>query len=306
MNADIRMVGRHLRARVHTGLHADRGPRCHDSREATEGAYSQLPAWTHRDQWLYLVTMAVVWFPTLIHRQVSVTRLLEFAALVAADAKDDSGRETRRVYSSLATAMGRSEETVRVCWRALERLGLAVQVEESKYFSKDRRLAIWREHCSKQRGHTPEYALVVPQAFAQAMVTGEHPADLLAQESFDDVDALLAAGATKRTMTPYQRLRTALSRLRNAAPIQLLPAASGTADSTQEGPAAAPSTAAPQTASTAAEQPVDKPGEVVHSNPFEGLRNVDILALPLGPARSAFPSGLPQVELVPHGVKSTA
>lgn len=306
-NADIRMIGRHLRARLHTGLLRDRGPRCHDPREATEGAYSQLPAWTHRDQWLYLVQMAVtVWFTVLIHRQVSATMLLAFAARVSAEAKDESGRDARRVYSELAIDLGCSEETVRVCWRALEKLGLAVQVEESKYFSRERRLAIWREYRSKQRGHTPEYALVVPQAFAQALVTGEHPADLLAQDSFGDVDDLQAAGATKRSMTPHQRLRTALSRLRNAAPIQLLApaptAAQSPAGAAQESVPAAAVVADVQTA----ERPVDKSDEVVHRNPFEGLKNVDILALPLGPPSRLCGAGLPQVALVPHGVKSTA
>lgn len=301
-NADVRMVGRHLRARLHTGLLRDRGPRCHDPREATEGAYSQLPAWTHRDQWLFLVEMVVsVWFP-LVRGKVAANTLLKFAARVAAEAKDDNGRDARRVYIELAIDMGCSEETVRLCWRALERMGLAVQVEESKYFSRERRLAIWREHRSKQRGHTPEYALVVPKAFAQALVTGEHPADLLAEDSFGDVDAFLAAGATKRSMTPHQRLRTALSRLRNAAPIQLLePAQTASRQPVME--AQAP-TAGP--VAQVDERPVDKSGEVVHRSPFAGLKNVDILALPLGPRSRTCSAGLPQVAVVPHGVKSTA
>jgi hypothetical protein len=69
--ADVRVVGRQLRAKAHRALARDRGKRRTIEREATPGAYAALPAWTHRDQWLALVeAAAVVWFPEQIHRKV--------------------------------------------------------------------------------------------------------------------------------------------------------------------------------------------------------------------------------------------
>ncbi|MET7284206.1 hypothetical protein ABZS29_38590, partial [Kribbella sp. NPDC005582] len=92
-HADVRVVGRQLRAKAHRALARDRGERRTIEREAVPGAYANLPAWTHRDQWLSLVEIAAeAWFPEQIHRQVRIATLLKFAALVAAHADDATGR----------------------------------------------------------------------------------------------------------------------------------------------------------------------------------------------------------------------
>jgi hypothetical protein len=299
-HADVRIVGRQVRGKVHR-MRRDRGKRCTVEREVPEGAYSQLPAWTHRDQWLYLVQMTIaVWFPEQIHRQVRVATLLKFAALVAAEADDDNGRNCWRVYTELAKDMGVTVETVRVCWRALERLGLAVQVAQSVAFSYDERMRIWRLERSKQRGHTPVYALVVPAAYARALTTGEHPGDLLAQAA--------AHGAREdapapKPAAPFQKLSAALSKLRSTVPgpstpttVQPLPVPADGAGEALHAPAL------PQTVKGAVDKSVDN----AQPHPFKKLKNVDILGLPRSGPRCTLSAALALVSVPDHDVKSTA
>ena len=290
-SADVRMVGRQVRAKAHQALYRDRGPRCTVEREATEGAHSQLPIWSHRDQWLYLVQLAITaWFPEQIHRKVRVATLLKFAALIAAFADDQTGRNCWRVYPQLAQDMGVTVETVRKCWRALERIGLAVQVEESVVFGYDERMRIWRLERSKQRGMTPVYALVVPAAYAQALSTGEHPADLLAQEPAGE-NAVTGEEPAK-SLSPIQKLSAALSQLRSTNPAQ-----------EPSGAAADSSTPSPSDEQGGPHKP---PVDNSRRNPFMKLENVDILGLPRSGPRCTFGAALSLVALVPHGVKSTA
>jgi hypothetical protein len=286
-SVDIRMAGRQVRAKQHV-LNRDRGIRTTVDPEVAEGAYAQLPAWSHREQHLTLVQMAATaWFPEQIHRQVSAVTLQKFAVVVAGRADDATGRNCYRPYSQVAIDMGVSEETVRACWRALERLGLAVQVQASVCFPYDERMRIWRLERSKQRGLTPVYALVVPAAYARALVTGEHPADLI------------AADQVAEPVTPAQSLCAALSKLRSTDP--------------RPSPVAAPeplSVAAQDAAevSPGPEEAQSAPAPVDNSrrNPFGKLANVDILALPLGRDRCTFSAAIALVAEVPHGVKSTA
>lgn len=290
-NADVRVVGRQVRAKAHQALHRNRGKRCTVEQEVTEGVYSQLPVWSHRDQWLSLVQMTIeAWFPEQIHRRVRAATLLKFAALVAAFADDATGRDCRRVYTELARDMAVSAETVRKCWRALERLGLAVQVERSVAFTYNERMRIWRLERSKQRGMTPVYALVVPAAYAQAMVTGEHPADLLAYAEAPD---------TAEPVTPVQKLATALSNLRSAISTPVVSVAA-------EAPAVSvedcPETPAPVEHGQIPTAPVDNS----RRDPFRKLENVDILGLPRSGGRCTSSTSFALVDLVPHGVKSTA
>jgi hypothetical protein len=295
-HADVRIVGRQVRGKVHR-MRRDRGKRCTVEREVPEGAYSQLPAWTHRDQWLYLVQMTIaVWFPEQIHRQVRVATLLKFAALVAAEADDDNGRNCWRVYTELAKDMGVTVETVRVCWRALERLGLAVQVAQSVAFSYDERMRIWRLERSKQRGHTPVYALVVPAVHARALITGEHPADLLAQAA----GARASEGAShSEPATPFQKLSAALSKLQSTSPAPLAPPLPAPADGTPETPSTPAQSGAPKAA-------VDKSVDNSQAHPFKKLKNVDILGLPRSGPRCTLSAALALVSVPDHYVKSTA
>jgi hypothetical protein len=295
-DADVRVVGRQIRAKAHQVLYRDRGKRCTVAAEIPEGAYSQLPVWSHPDQWLYLVQLAATaWFPEQIHRQVRVVTLLKFAALVAAVANDQTGRDCWRPYPELARDMGVSVETVRKCWRALERLGLAVQVARSVCFPYDERMRIWRLERSKQRGLTPVYALVVPAAYAQALTTGEHPGDLLAQ-AFAGEDG---ASATGETLMPSQKLSAALRKLQTTG----LPAAAPAV--AQEAPVAAEDGSEASLSSSGgqvAAGPVDNSRE----HPFKKLEKVDILGLPRSGPRCSFAAACLLVGVVPHGVKSTA
>ncbi|MFD7161700.1 hypothetical protein ACFV9C_44445 [Kribbella sp. NPDC059898] len=296
-HADVRVVGRQLRAKAHRALARERGQRRTIEREAAPGAYAALPAWMHRDQWLALVeAAAVTWFPEQIHRRVRVATLLKFAALVAAHADDATGRSCWRPYPDLARGMAVTVETVRKCWRALERLGLAVQVEPSVCFTYDQRLQLWRKG-SKQRGLTPEYALVVPAAFARAIETGEHPADLLALEHVDDAGE--PAG-------PADRLSAALRALRTATPAPVAPEPVPTSTAAPQ-----PAPVAPQMVASepAAATQTSRPQEAVDNHrqrPTTRLQNVDILGLPRSGTRPSYTSMLALVTLVPHGVKSTA
>ncbi|MET7284166.1 hypothetical protein ABZS29_38390, partial [Kribbella sp. NPDC005582] len=233
--------------------------------------------------------------PEQIHRQVRIATLLKFAALVAAHADDATGRTCWRAYPDLARGMAVTVETVRKCWRALERLGLAVQVEQSVCFRYEERMRLWRKG-SKQRGMTPEYALVVPAAFAQALVTGEHPADLI-------TPAREASGLGK-DCAPAAKLSAALSALRAASPVLAVsraiqePAAALSAVPGAS-PAGNPLVVAEP---AAASQPVDNP----RKRSVTKLGKVDILGLPRSGTRPSYSSCLALVSLVPHGVKSTA
>ncbi|WP_433169907.1 hypothetical protein [Kribbella sp. CA-247076] len=297
--ADLRIVGRQLRHKAHRALARDRGERQTVEREAMPGAYAGLPAWSSRDQWLALVEMAAgVWFPEQIHRKVSAATLGKFAALVAAPADDTTGRGVRRAYPELARGLAVTVETVRACWRALERLGLAVQVEQSVCFGYEHRMRLWRQG-SKQRGLTPEYALVVPAAFARALTTGEHPAELLATRYAD-------VGDLVELVTPADRLSAALRALRAATPSPVVSGPVPGATAHSGAPAVAGSAPSPVLTADPAPSDAPQPVENRRPSPTPHLGNVDILGLPHSGTRPQYLSCLALVTHVPHGVKSTA
>ena len=316
-HADLRVVGRQLRAKAHQAMARDRGPRRTVEREVVAGAYANLPAWRHADQWLTLAERAaVVWFPEQLHRQVRAATVLKFAALVAAHADDATGRRCWRWYPDLARALGVTVETVRKCWRALERLGLAVQVEPSVCFGYDQRMRLWRQG-SKQRGMTPEYALVAPAAFVRALESGEHPADLLALEpatAVDDVDD--ADGGHRcepQPATAADRLLAALRALqavRGPGPVPMVRRPAGAATAAPEPTAAPVAPVSPTPLARRYESPSVSfawpPVENRLHRSSDRLRNVDILDLPRSGTRPSYSSCLALVTVVPHGVKSTA
>ncbi|WP_145230580.1 hypothetical protein [Rudaeicoccus suwonensis] len=150
---------------------------------APEGAYSKIPAWTSRAQWLGVdvpITIAC-WIQKhgalRVRRPdgrdgapVSVQLLRRYLTVRSGWAQQRTGRRCIVRPDTIASVLGVDVGTVHRAQNVARRLGLEVVIETGRMLTKAEKLALWNRAktdqvpCSRQRGLSTEVAFTNPLA----------------------------------------------------------------------------------------------------------------------------------------------
>ncbi|MDA3145794.1 hypothetical protein JSO19_00175 [Leucobacter sp. UCMA 4100] len=130
-----------------------------------DGAYSRIPAWSNREQWLTRL-MEALRTPEgeSARRRISITltTLLRIATLDAESADSRNGRGVATSHDTVANTIGCCKRTVQRGRELIQQLGFAVVVVPGRYLTKAERAEAAALHGSAQRRAASVRALTLP------------------------------------------------------------------------------------------------------------------------------------------------
>lgn len=133
--------------------------------DATEGVEARVPCWWTREHWISAVATDLgtdTGRAVLRQHHASAAAVNDVAAADAKSADTRTGRNVRTSHASVATATGRSVDTVRRARRVLRDLGWSVETVRGRYMTLRERILASLEKHSRQVRFASTRALTIP------------------------------------------------------------------------------------------------------------------------------------------------
>ncbi len=150
----------------------DRGPRNATRGHHTcapAGAYSAVAVWVSREHWLAtVVPVALAFHAEELRGRVSPGLMRRYLAVRSGYALAGTGRRAIVRPDTVASVLGVSVNTVKVCQRLARRIGLEVVIQAGRMLTLEECLAA-RRRGSRQRGLSTEVAFTTPRAIPSAL-----------------------------------------------------------------------------------------------------------------------------------------
>lgn len=190
----------------------DRGPvnatRGHHT-FAGDGAYAQIAVWVSREHWLTVVVpVALAFHAETLRGRVSLGLIRRYLVVRSGYAVAGTGRRAIVRPDTIASVLGVSVNTVKVCQRLARRIGLEVVIQTGRMLTLDECLGA-RRRGSRQRGLSTEVAFTTPRAIPSALwidtpTRGTHPPGQRDWENPSIRPKTAASGQAKAAASPRQ------------------------------------------------------------------------------------------------------
>lgn len=188
----------------------DRGPRNATRGHHTyapAGAYSAVAVWVSREHWLgVVVPVALAFGAEELRGRVSPGLMRRYLAVRSGYALAGTGRRAIVRPDTVASVLGVSVNTVKVCQRLARRIGLEVVIQAGRMLTLEECLAA-RRRGSRQRGLSTEVAFTTPRAIPVALwidtpTRGNHSPDRQDCENTSFKRKTAASGQEKAAASP--------------------------------------------------------------------------------------------------------